>query len=207
MASALQPQLRVQVSDWKFHNLLEYFFPACDFSGTRILELGPGQCDFSRLAAERGARIAVMDHDPAVLELARKRGYDTINCDFLSFDWSSLRAQFDGLFARHSIAAQRFGDPLPLVAMVNEICAVPKPEGWGWITPWNRFRTTEPQHAESLMTAQRQAFGQNGFAAFEVTGLVAGRDLIWDHWELFLKGIDLGPEQASRERLYYYTVP
>lgn len=207
MASALQPQLRIQESDAKFHSLFEYFFGASDFARIRILELGPGQCDFSRLSAGAGAAVVVMDHDPAVLALARKRGYEVISGDFLTFDWTSLRGEFDGLFSRHSIAAQRFDEPAPLVALVNDICAVLKPGGWGWILPWNRFRGVEPGDAELMLAAQRQAFEQNGFAAFELVGQIAGSGGVWDHHELFLKRVDPGPEHSDRERLLHFVGP
>jgi hypothetical protein len=202
MASAAQPQLRVQQSDAQFQTLFQYFFAGREFAGTKILELGPGQCDFSRIAAAAGASIMIMDHDPAVVALGRKRGYEATVDDFLTFDWSSLSAAFDGLFARHSITVQRFSDPVPLEALLDGICSVIKPSGWGWMLPWSRFRGTPPAQIDRMLAAQRRALERNGFRTVELTPLIPGPEAgIQDQWELFLRGIDPGPRLSEPRRL------
>jgi hypothetical protein len=199
MASALQPPLRVQESDAQFRSIFQKFFAGQPLAEARILEIGPGKCGFTRLAAAAGAAMVTIDHDPAVVSLGRKRGYEAILADVLSFDWASFRGSFDGLFARHSIAAQWFRDPQPLQDFVDTICSVLKPDGWGWLVPWNRFRS-EPDDIELMVAAQRQAFERNGFTTFELTPLIIGPDgRSYDHWDLFLRGLDPGeiPDDGS----------
>ncbi|HEY1299350.1 MAG TPA: class I SAM-dependent methyltransferase [Stellaceae bacterium] len=202
MASAAQPQLRDQQSDAKFRSLFEYFFAGRDFSGREVLELGPGQCDFSRFAAAAGASVTVMDHDPAVVALGRKRGYEAIIGDFLTFDWGTLRARFDGLFARNSISVQRFSDPASFEALIDGVCSVLKPSGWGWVVPWNRFRGTPSAEIGRMLESQRKALERNGFRIVELTSLIAGPEPGTRHqWELFLRDIDPGPLASEPKRL------
>jgi hypothetical protein len=204
MASALQPPLRVQGMDTQFKLIFDRFFAGRHLDGTRILELGPGQYDFTRLAMAAGATVMTIDHDPAVVALGRKRGYETLQADVLSLDWSPLRGKFDGLFGRHSIAAQWFRDPIPLQDFVNALCSALKPDGWGWLLPWNRFRA-EPAHIEMMVAAQRRAFERNGFVTCELTPLIAGDDGSHDHWDLFLRGLDPGVEPSDTHSLRPFT--
>jgi SAM-dependent methyltransferase len=203
MASAAQPQLRVHEPDTKFRWLFSNFFAAQQFAGTRVIELGPGQYDFARLAAAAGATILTIDHDPAVVALGRKRGHEVILADVMTFDWNSLRGEFDGLFARWSTAPHWFSDPAPLEEFVDSICSVLKPGGWGWLFPWNRYRHTPPAHIKLMLAAQRQAFERNGFTAFEVTRLFARAGGIRDRRDLFLRGLDPGPRGLNPRRLAF----
>jgi hypothetical protein len=206
MEGAAQHQLRLQIDDAKFRSLFDNFFAGRQFAGTRVLELGPGQYDFSRLAAAAGATVFAIDHDPAVVALGRKRGHEAILADFLTFDWNSLRGEFDGLFARASIAPDRFSDPALLGELVDKICSVLKPGGWGWLAPWNRFSNTTPAYVELLLAAQRSAFERHGFTTFELTPLMAGpEDYLLDHWELFLRGLDPGPAGSNPRTLLSYV--
>jgi len=204
MANALQPPLRVQQSDNQFKSILQMFFAKHDFSGDRILELGPGQGDFSRLAMAAGAQVLAIDHDAAVVALALKRGYEALHADVLKFDWRPYQGQFDGLFVRHSIAAQWFGEPGPLQEFIDTVCSVLKPEGWGWLLPWNRFQR-EPDYIETMVMAQRRAFERNGFTTFELTPLTGYSDGSYDRWDLFLRGLEPAATLADTHSLRPYT--
>lgn len=202
MASALQPQLRIQVSDAPMVRTFQYFFSARRLVGERVLEIGPGHGDFSRLAAAAGAAMTIMDHDPAVVALAHRRGYEAILADCKSFDWNTMRGRFDGLFIRNSIAAQWFRDTASLEMLVDDICSALKPEGWGWARPWNRYGAATPRdQIETMFSVQRHAFVRNGFTAFEGAPLTEGPELC-DHWELFLKNIDPGPAASEQIDLF-----
>src|SRR5579872_7096870 len=133
MATAGQTQLREQRSDRQEREIFGDFFAGRSFAGTKIVELGAGQCDFARLADGAGATVLVIDNDPAVITLARKRGYQAIQSDFQSFNWGAVQSEFDGLFARWSIAPHWFDDPAPLEQFVDAICSSIKPQGWGWV--------------------------------------------------------------------------
>ena len=194
MAAAAQPQLRLSEPDAKAKRIFEDFFAERRLAGTRVLELGPGQYDFARLVMAAGATVVSIDHDPAVVALGRKRGYEVIHADFLTLDWSSLRGEFHGLFARHSIAPHWFPEPAPLVAFVNSICSTLKRGGWGWLLPWSKYVNTPPAQVNRMLSAQRRAFERRRFTTFYLEGIP-------DNNILFLKGIDPGPGGIDPRRL------
>src|SRR5436305_11985949 len=99
MAAALQPPLRAPdhgASD--FEQIIADFFRPELLRGARILDLGPGQYDFARLATAAGASVTAIDHDPAIVALGKKRGHEVILADVLDLDWRTLAQRFDGLF-------------------------------------------------------------------------------------------------------------
>ena len=144
------------------------------------------------MVAAADATVVAMDHDPAVIALGKKRGYNVILADFRSFDWNSLRGEFDGLLSRNSIAPAWFRDAESLGSFVDQICSVLKPNGWGWIAPWNKpLSRASPDRAQMILDAEDQAFGRNGFAAINPSPKVAARYSIGLCPRLFLRGIDL----------------
>ncbi|HEU0157079.1 MAG TPA: hypothetical protein VFQ82_13485 [Stellaceae bacterium] len=155
----------------------------------RILELGPGQFDLVRLLSAAGATVVSIDHDPAVVALGKKRGYNIIEADFRQFEWASFAGKFDGLVSRGSITPRWFGTPGPYGELIDGICSVLDPQGWGWITP---FHTTlsqnPPAYAEMMLSAERQAFERNGFHGFDLPPAVARRYAIGLYPILYLKG-------------------
>ena len=125
--------------------------------------------------------------------------------DFLTFDWASLRGEFDGLFARGSIASAQFRDPALLEDFLDRICSVLKPHAWGWLAPWNRVRGRVPADIEPILAAQRRTLERNGFTTIELTPLVPGPEAnILDKWELFLRGLDPGPAGSNPRNLLGY---
>ena len=202
MANAVQLTLREPTySDVAYKRIFQDFFCTRDLRGSEILELGPGQYDFARLVEAAGAKVVGIDHDPAVVALGQKRGYEVIHENFRSFDWGSLAAQFDGLFCRGSINAFWFSEPETLAEFVNNICSVLKPEGWGWITPWNANPTTPtPGFIREILQAQRQSFERHGFRSYEPTPEIAGRYNISvkENTIVFLRNIDHGQHLGTR---------
>lgn len=152
------------------------FFGVYKFAGTKILELGPGQFDFARMVEAAGGKLVSIDEDPAVAALGRKRGYDVIEADYRDVDWSSLKGTFDGLFARASINAFNFFEPEPLSALIDAFCSVLKPEGWGWLAPWNGGPPDPAQaYIQLMLKTQREAFERHGFTSYEPAPAVASR--------------------------------
>ena len=202
MATAAQPHLRVQQADTKERQIFDDFFAGRQLAGARVLELGPGQYDIARLVAAAGATIVTIDHDPAIVALGRKRGHEAILADFLTFDWNSLRAEFDGLFARSSTAPHWFSDTAPLEEFVDSICSVLKPDGWGWVLPWNRYIDTPSAHVDLMLAGQREAFERNGFTTVDLRPLIAARggDPSRDNYQLFVRGLNLGPRELDPDR-------
>lgn len=166
MASALQPQLRERdgTDDNIAKAIYADFLAKRDLTGNRVLELGPGQFDLVRTVAAAGATVVAMDHDPAVVALGKKRGYDVILADVTTFDWSSLRGEFDGLISRAAISPTWFRDNEASGAFVDAISSVLRPDGWGWILPWNSgIDSADLDRVLTILRAQREAFVRNGF--------------------------------------------
>jgi SAM-dependent methyltransferase len=201
MASAAQPHLRSSQGDYQARCAFDDFIAARPLAGARVLELGPGQHDFARFAAAAGATVVSIDHDPAVVALGRKRGHEAVLADVMTFDWNSMRGEFDGLFARSSTAPQWFRAPALLEAFVDSICSVLKPDGWGWVLPWNRYLNTPPDHVEMMLAAQERAYQRNGFNLCDLRPLAAalfGPNP--DNYQLFIKGLD-PPEEPDPRRI------
>jgi hypothetical protein len=203
IAAATQPYLRQQIPDHKARQIFDDSFARLPLAGTTILELGPGQCDFARLATAAGATVTVIDHDIAVVALGRKRGYKAIFADFLTFDWGSLRGRFDGLYARSSTGPHSFHDAVSLEEFLDAICSVLKPTGWGWLLPWNRFGDATRNHIDGLLTVQNHAFERHGFMTFDLRPAVAalGVDPDIDNHQLFLRGIPTDPKGVDPRRV------
>lgn len=194
MSTARQPLLRKpDYSVAHSMHIFTDFFGAREFAGTKLLELGPGQFDFARMVEAAGGKVVSIDSDPAVAALGRKRGYDIIEADYRNIDWSAWIGEFDGLFARASINAFVYRDPQPLSAFVDDICSVLKPDGWGWLAPWNgNAQDPAPAHVQMLLETQRQAFERHGFRSYEPAQAVAGRYQIsrCENCILFTRNID-----------------
>jgi glycosyltransferase involved in cell wall biosynthesis len=199
MAAAIEPQLRVQESDSKEKEIFGDFFGGRALGGTRIIELGPGHCNFARLATAAGATVVVMDHDPAVIALARKRDHTATLAEFLTFDWHSLRGQFDGLFARLATAPRWFAEPITLERFVDGVCSLLKPNGWAWVLPDNQYSDTPRSHVDEMLSAQEQAYRRNGFVAFDLRPLLDNERHNDD--QVFLKGFDADPSARNLDRI------
>lgn len=199
MSAALQPHLREpHRSELISRRIFEDFLAARDLAGCRVLELGPGQYDLARMVEGAGATMVSMDHDPAVIALGRKRGYNVIQADFRTFDWSSLRGQFDGLLSRGSITPLWARDNGGIGSFVNVICSALKPSGWGWIAPWNNaLADFAPDRAQTLLKDERQAFGRNGFRAIDPVPQAIMRYGLGRLPILFLKGLDIDGSLGS----------
>lgn len=141
MAPAIHAGMReTNILIGPFRNILADFFAGTDFKGKRILDVGPGQCDFLDLAKERGAQTHGVDFDPAVAALGALRGHDVIVGD-LKAGWPYPGQTFDGIFCRGSINLFTFQlDVGRLYAFLEGFEASLAPGSWVWAAPWNKPR-------------------------------------------------------------------
>jgi hypothetical protein len=186
MSTAKQPLLRSPTYNGGYERIFKDFFTGRNFAGTKVLELGPGQCDLLRMMQAAGATVVAMDNDPAIVALAKKRGYGAILGDCMNFDWKALRGTFDGLFAKAVFNPFWHKDPNAIEGFTDNVCSVLKPDGWGWVGPWCNPAPEKvdptPEHAQLVLETQRQAFKRHGFNSFELDYTV--------YKELFLRNID-----------------
>lgn len=160
MASAIQSNMRTS-SPAVYRGIsatVDSYLGHIDFHGQRILDIGPGQCDFLDIVKERGAITFGVDYDPAVLKLGEMRGHNMTACN-LRKGWPFKDVQFDGIFCRASINCYWFamaGDETPLREFLAHIGKSLKPTGWMWILPWNK--PVESQ--ESLVGVTRAVIGE-----------------------------------------------
>lgn len=138
MAAAVQPNMRRQdVSAVSLEKIADAFHLRCS-RDARILDIGPGQCDFLDIAKKRGATTVGCDFDAAIVELGRMRGH-TMQQSNLRNGFPAGLGTFDGIFCRGSINVYWFAaDPERLRPLLDGIAAALRPGGWMWIAPWNR---------------------------------------------------------------------
>ena len=192
MSKAAQPHLRdPRRSELISKRIFDNFFDARKLTGSRVLELGPGQYDFARMIEAAGATVVSMDHDPAVIALGQKRGYNIIFSNFRRFDWSSVRGEFDGLFCRGAINAFWYRDPKSLGGFIDDICSVLKPSGWGWLAPFNHVIPSDATqaHIKMMLDAQRQAFERHGFSSFIFSSEIAALYAVGERQSVFLRNV------------------
>lgn len=169
IARAMQAGVRdPKRSRRSFEHIFEDFLPEVEFSGQRLLDIGPGQYDFGVVARERGATVVGIDRDPAVLELGRHKGFEIIDTDLREVTPGSLDDAYDGLFCKYSLNAFWFGADLRrLRDHINVFLDALRPHGWAWIAPWNgvpkKLNLNDAQ-LDAVLEAQIDAFRAAGFA-------------------------------------------
>lgn len=138
MSGARQPGLRRPHSPREpFERIVEDFLAGV-LEGRAVVDLGPGQWDFAEVARNHGAsRVVGIDSDPAVLELGRYKGFDTVDADLRRLP-DDLAGSFDGVFSRGSINAFWFPSDDEQVRLTERVAAMLRPGGWLWLAPWNR---------------------------------------------------------------------
>ena len=152
-----------------FDRIFSTFFTGHDFQGETILELGPGQYDFARRVRDRGGLVRAIDNDAAVVELGHHLGFEVTEANLKQFDAADRRGQYDGVFCKFSINAFWF-EPAELEAHVTGLDAILKPDGWGWIAPWNGARKRDRQDPNVIVHLNRHAelFRRCGWTVYEL---------------------------------------
>lgn len=156
-----------------FESIFADFLSDQDLASKTLLDLGPGQYDFAELATARGAETHGIDKDPAVVELGRYKKFRAIQADLRQIDPETLTTVYDGLFCKFSINAFWFHlDTSQLVAHVDRLCRLLKPDGWSWIAPWNgvpKKAELQPSKIQQILQLQADQFRRHGFSGFDLT--------------------------------------
>jgi len=123
-----------------FQHILADFFATYDFTGKRILDIGPGQCDLLDLVKQRGAHTFGVDFDPAVAALGALRGHNVVVGN-LQAGWPYPGVTFDGIFCRGSINLFTFQPDMGrLYGFLEGFEASLAPGAFVWVAPWNKPR-------------------------------------------------------------------
>ncbi|MDQ7018963.1 MAG: class I SAM-dependent methyltransferase [Robiginitomaculum sp.] len=138
MSAAGQHNLRKpDISVESFRLIIKKYLRRSAFKNKRILDIGPGQCDFLDMAKKAGAdRTYGCDFDPAVGALGKLRGHDMTIAN-LKQGWPYKGEVFDGIFCRGSLNCCWFSSEERLAAFLDDMAASLSPDGWIWIAPWN----------------------------------------------------------------------
>lgn len=144
MKNAIQPWLRGRTCpdgyDLELDRhlvLIEEFLPDDYFRGKRILELGPGQCDFLDIAKRKGAVATFgVDFDPAIVELGKLRGHQVTLAN-LSEGWPLAGQRFDGVYSRVSTNIYWYKEADRLRGFLDGI-ADSVAGGWLLFVPFNQ---------------------------------------------------------------------
>jgi hypothetical protein len=137
MSTAVQPSLgRTNVAVGPYENIINDFIPRSLLTH-RVLELGPGQCDFLDLVRNAGGHAVGVDFDPAVCNLGRLRGHEMVLANLRDGIPAGLDT-IDGIFCRGSINAYWFTKRLErLDAFLEGLGGLIRSARWTWIAPWN----------------------------------------------------------------------
>lgn len=150
MANAIQVNLRnPDAGAAAFTNIFKDVFAHMPLEGARVLDIGPGQCNFLDLFKEKKARTCGVDFDPAVVKLGQSRGHEMHQADFLE-GWPFAGQTFDGIFSRGAIDCYRYG-PANTAKFLDGLIHSLAPGGWLWIVPWNalKFLQHPPEEIDS----------------------------------------------------------
>ncbi|MBT8486572.1 MAG: class I SAM-dependent methyltransferase, partial [Phycisphaerae bacterium] len=179
-----------------FERIFADFFAGHDFTGERIVDLGPGQWDFGRMVAERGGRCEGVDNDPAVLELGTYLGMTVHDANLRTFDPTPFAGQLDGLFCKFAVNAFWHKNDADRAAFTASLDRMLTPQGWGWVAPWNGRpkEGVDDDAARRILAAQRDAFAAVGWTAYELTETQAqdyGMGGRVENHPLFIRGLEL----------------
>lgn len=152
-----------------FDHIFKDFFKDHGFAGETILELGPGQYDFARRVRDGGGIVHAVDNDAAVIELGRHLGFDVSECNLKNFDAENRQGLYDGLFCKFSINAFWI-PPERMESHIHGLNSLLKPDGWGWIAPWNGARKRDLNDPEVVrhLRRQKEVFQDCGWTAFDL---------------------------------------
>ncbi len=142
------------------------------FSGSLLLDIGPGQHVFGRAMNALGATVEAIDNDPAVCELGTYLNIHTYAANLKTFDFSDFLDKYDGVFCKFSINAFWQHEPESVYKRTNELLSILKPNGWGWIAPWKgvpKVLQDRPALVSKIESAQRIAFLDAGWNTIELS--------------------------------------
>lgn len=157
-----------------FDRIFSDFFPSHNFAGETILELGPGQYDFARRVRDGGGIIHAVDNDSAVIDLGRHLGFEVLECNLKNLNAEIRPGSYDGLFCKFSINAFWI-PPDKLESHIHSLNSLLKPDGWGWIAPWNGAKKRDLNDPETIrhLRRQKEIFQDCGWEALDLDDSLA----------------------------------
>lgn len=158
MQKAIQPGMRYDTAVMPFECIIEDFFKGINLRSQVVLDIGPGQCDFLDIAAQKGAITHGVDMDPAVIELGTLRGHAMSHVINFQRSWPYAPHTFDGLFCRGSLNYfSGYADtvtPETAGGFLDTVLRSAKPDAWIWIVPWVRPAESQPlESVEAILLA------------------------------------------------------
>ena len=199
MSLARQKNLRDPTrSRVPFENIFDDFFGQIEFSGSSLMDLGPGQWDFGVLAEKKGAKVSGIDNDPAVAKLGHHKGFDVIKGNLRNIE-RYVAKKFDGIFCKFSINAFWFWEDFRRIESFAEaIDSCLYEAGWAWIAPWNgRPKTVQLtlERSAQVLETQLNAFASLGYEVINLSESETrryGLQGVVENHPIFVKHISLG---------------
>ncbi len=149
------------------------FFAGTHIAGRQIVDIGPGlEHYFVDILLRNEAIVWTIDFSMDVVAKSRERNLHAIAADLRSFPLELLAGRFDGVFCRGSFNPFWFATPEEVYDRAMGIAKLMKPDGWSWIAPYNaisQFSGRDTSQKTAIIDAQRRAFEDCGYTAFELS--------------------------------------
>lgn len=173
LANAIEPGIREpHRPEYGIENIFAHFMSGVDFRGHRVLELGPGHYEFCEAIRRRNATAEVVELDPSVVELGRRRGFKAHSGDLTRLPALGLAGGYDGLFCKGSNNPFWFhNDEEALRAYIAHLVELLKEQGWAWIVscPYSKQKLSLAEKLAWLEVEDR-IYREHGFQGWEVPG-------------------------------------
>jgi hypothetical protein len=155
-----------------FDRILADFFDGVRLSG-HYLDMGPGHYDLGEIIRSSGGVCVGLDNDPAVIELGRHKGFETIEMRIQDLVDRPLDDRFDGIFNKFALNAFWFwSDSGRHEALIDSIMSMMAAGAWGWFGPWNgvpKRIELMPAQVDETLALQRRLFEDRGCRTLELT--------------------------------------
>lgn len=209
ISKARQAQVRNPERSRKhFEDIFSDFLSSIDLEKKLLLDLGPGQFDFTEIARPKGAIVHSIDNDPAVIELGEYKGFNVRLDNLKRLPKIKYDFKFDAVFCKYSINAFWFHDNddkhREYIESINNLM---KKDGFAWIAPWNgvpkkvKFSDREIQHVLDLQAKLFKEFGFTGVNLTEKLTTRYGIHGITANQALFFRNLDAPKSISNCEKL------
>ena len=139
----------------KVASFINDHFEKNDFTGKRILELGPGHYSFAMIARYLGAIVTCVEKDKSFIKLGRKIGFDVHDIDFNDLDLKNFESPFDGLWIKGTFNACNYKSEDSILKFSETITSLVKPDGWAFLTTVNKSADKNQSFVEQRISIQK----------------------------------------------------